>query len=138
MIFSPCGRYIYGVAPEVSRVMQFDTWRREMVKVIEDPFRLGDVTCGTLSFWHEEVMLVGLFGSHVVALHLPFERRTVATERGKDPEDKNRKYSRSILAMGPRHITSTKYIHVIWPDDGVNGEISVISQPPNFFDKIID
>ena len=75
MIFSKCGRHIFGTSTWYNAfVAQVDTWRIEDTRVIDTPPYIPDsvgdfsqAKCLSLSFWNDHLMLVGNCGPIVAA-----------------------------------------------------------------------
>ena len=125
MIFSKCGRYIYGTSTWYNMfVAQVDTWRIENTRVIVIPSyipgSLGDfrqAKCLSLSFWNDHLMLVGNCGPIVAAFRFNMDERA--------------SYEIATIAVAPALVESTSAFKVIWPDGEKGGFITLISQNKN-------
>ena len=140
MIFSPCGRYIYGVSNyHLSAVTQFDTWKCRVVRTIKDPFSCGPLGCMTLSIWNVDgdVLLTGCVSQLVLAVHLPFNNYGGICKTAPENEKlgkKVKKYERAYLAVAPRSTEEGCTLNVLWPKN-TSGEIRIIGQGPNYIRK---
>lgn len=124
MVFSECGRYIYGTSSKFdTEVIEVDIWKAVLSpesasRVINFPDgMLAPLEGLTLSLWRGQLMLVGRAGSFIVAVRItPGPRAS---------------FSRSILAIAPSFAESATRFKAMWPDEVKQGSIIIIIQNGN-------
>jgi hypothetical protein len=126
MIFSECGRYIYGTSSRFStKIIEVDTWKAALdpenaSRLISFPDGMfAPAECLTLSLWKSRLMLVGTRGDFVVAVQIT---------PGHKPKAE---FSRAILAIAPSLAKTATHLQVLWPDENKDGAIVIISQNGN-------
>jgi len=71
--FSKCGRYLYGMSIQSpSRVVQFDTQIRKIVRTIYDPLHVGPIYSMSLTIHKSEIYCLGIINGPIMLAKLPF------------------------------------------------------------------
>ena len=119
MIFSPCGRYIYGTSSWYDSVVEIaDTWGIEPVRTLQAPEGIHQARNMSISLWRDFIMLVGNIDAAVVATRISIAPRA--------------SFSNAILAVAPSLVENATGFRVLWPnDESGEGTISIISRNGN-------
>ncbi|KAL9634210.1 MAG: hypothetical protein Q9164_004231 [Protoblastenia rupestris] len=119
MIFSPCGRYIYGTSTWTEAFIEIiDTWRIEENRVLYIPHLLRTAKNFTISHWRDHIMLVGNLDSTIVAARVHVDERA--------------SFFGACLAVAPSTVENATGFKVLWPEDtSGEGLITIISQNGN-------
>ncbi|KAM5354913.1 hypothetical protein ACJ41O_001559 [Fusarium nematophilum] len=106
-LFSPCGRHLYGISHGwPPRIVQFDTWRRRVVRTVYDPFRMQSLMPRmTLRFYNDELYAVADRLGVAVLVRLPF---------GPDPDPA--RYARRYLAAVPSDTQNCESLRILFPE----------------------
>ena len=120
MIFSPCGRYIYGTSSWYDAVVEIaDTWGIEPARTLRAPEGFHRARNLSISLWRDSIMLVGNIDAAVVAIRInPAPRASFST---------------AILALAPSLVENATGFRALWPTDASSeeGTISIVSRNGN-------
>jgi hypothetical protein len=121
-LFSQCGRFLYGMSIQgPSRVLVFDTERREMVKTIYNPLYRGVLSAMTLTMHNEEIYASGTHGGGIIIARLPLS-----------PDSK---YEARMAAVGPFGLQNCERLRVIFVDATHGGGFVLVGQGTNYLRK---
>jgi hypothetical protein len=121
-LFSHCGRFLYGLSIQTpSRVLVFDTERREMVKTIYNPLYRGVFSAMTLTMHDEEIYASGTSGGGILIARLPLR-----------PDSK---YEARMAAVGPFGLQNCERLRVIFADATDGGGFILVGQGTNYLRK---
>ena len=124
MVFSPCGRYIYGTSSWYDAVVEIaDTWGIEPARTLRAPDLFHQARNLSISLCRDCIMLVGnIEAAAVVAIRIRLAPRA--------------SFSTAILAVAPSLVENATGFRVLWPEDEESkgeeeGMITIISRNGN-------